>query len=106
MLWKRRADYKKGFSQLPPQGLVVVIPLVRMDKETGPTQFATGTQYNYGLEHWSNLVEEGKHPMPLLKPEGDPGDIVVFDLRLRHRGTANKSDRRRPIMYLGYVQQW
>ncbi len=34
------------------------------------------------------------------------GSAVVFDLRIRHRGTANRSPQRRPIVYLSYVHDW
>ena len=27
-------------------------------------------------------------------------------LRIRHRGRANNSDRKRPIMYIGVVSDW
>ena len=34
------------------------------------------------------------------------GSVVLFDVRVRHRGTANTSDKPRPIVYMSYVQDW
>ena len=34
------------------------------------------------------------------------GDVVLFDMRIRHRGRANLAHTRRPIAYLGYVRDW
>ncbi len=31
---------------------------------------------------------------------------MVFDLRLRHRGTANSSQKDRAIVYMSYVAEW
>jgi hypothetical protein len=30
----------------------------------------------------------------------------MFDLRIMHRGGANKSDRERPMLYTSYVARW
>ena len=32
--------------------------------------------------------------------------MVLFDVRLRHHGTANKSPNPRSIAYIGYGQSW
>ena len=34
------------------------------------------------------------------------GSVVLFDVRLRHRGTANRSKKRRSILYMGYTRGW
>ncbi len=36
----------------------------------------------------------------------DQGDVVLFDLRLRHRGTPNRGNAARPILYVSYVREW
>jgi ectoine hydroxylase-related dioxygenase (phytanoyl-CoA dioxygenase family) len=45
-------------------------------------------------------------PTPILRPAAEVGDVVLFDLRLRHRGGANRGDETRPIIYLSYVESW
>ena len=43
---------------------------------------------------------------PKVRIEGDVGDVVLFDVRLRHHGTANNSPNPRSIAYIGYGQSW
>jgi hypothetical protein len=45
-------------------------------------------------------------PTPIIRPAAQAGDVVLFDLRLRHRGGANRSNQTRPIIYLSYVEGW
>ena len=44
----------------------------------------------------------------LTRPRRSPasGSAVIFDLRIRHRGTANKSNKDRGIVYMSYVREW
>ena len=32
--------------------------------------------------------------------------MILFDLRLEHRGGANRGTVKRPILYLGYTNRW
>jgi len=34
------------------------------------------------------------------------GATVLFDIRLAHRGTANRSPRHRDVLYLSVAQRW
>lgn len=34
------------------------------------------------------------------------GDLILFDIRLRHRGTPNSSPRARAIGYFSFVHEW
>ena len=36
----------------------------------------------------------------------DAGDAVIFDSRLLHAGSANRSGERRPILYYVYGKSW
>eukprot|EP00054_Salpingoeca_dolichothecata_P016516 m.96914 g.96914 ORF g.96914 m.96914 type:complete len:490 (-) comp22008_c0_seq3:18-1487(-) len=89
---------------LPPQALVVVVPLVDMTQKVGPTEFMCGSHLNLGIDFWKN--KDGAPETPLHRIEAETGSVVVFDVRIRHRGTANKSDQRRPIVYMSYSYQW
>jgi len=82
----------------PPQGVVVVVPIVDMDATNGPTEFATGTHVN--------IPKTEEYAAPSFPIPARKGDCVIFDLRIRHRGTPNKSDRIRPIIYMSYVHGW
>ena len=91
---------------LPPQGVVVVAPLVALDAVSGPTEFYFGTHVNvdHGMGFWSAHDESPPTQHAVLPAKR--GDVVVFDMRIRHRGGANRSPRRRPIIYLGVVKDW
>jgi len=51
---------------------------------------------------WKNNVEMA----PAVSFETIVGDVVLFDLRLLHRGTPNLSDTARNILYVSYVRSW
>lgn len=82
---------------LPPYYLTVLIPLVEITDENGPTQFIKGS-------HKRPVVDESRQEIysPLLSP----GDIVMFDGRTLHRGSANKTTEERVIAYITFVANW
>lgn len=41
-----------------------------------------------------------------LRPLPSRGSVVLFDLRTRHRGSKNRSDAARAILYMSYVKDW
>lgn len=49
---------------------------------------------------------------PIIEPEGstevllEPGDAFIFDRRLWHSRSMNKSDRTRKLMFIGYTYRW
>ena len=49
---------------------------------------------------------------PIIEPEGaaevllDPGDAFIFDRRLWHSRSTNKSERIRKLMFIGYTYRW
>jgi len=49
----------------------------------------------------SNDRDEKEPPRAAL--DGEIGDAVLFDIRLEHRGTANKGQTSRSIAYMSYV---
>jgi ectoine hydroxylase-related dioxygenase (phytanoyl-CoA dioxygenase family) len=52
------------------------------------------------------LRSRENHPTRVISPELKPGDLVLFDLRLRHRGGKNRSRRDRPILYCTVARHW
>lgn len=92
---------------LPPFALHVVIPLVDLTEETGTTALWEGThrsknsaQENQFSKAQLDRLEGAAMPYPAM------GDCYFMDFRLRHRGTANRSDIARPILYLVYSRGW
>ena len=45
-------------------------------------------------------------PWPIIIAGQDAGDALCFDVRVRHAGGANRSDTRRPLLYLVFAQKW
>lgn len=82
---------------LPPYYFTVLIPLVEITKENGPTEFIKGS-------HHKQIVDENKAEIyaPLLSP----GDITIFEGRTLHRGSANKTNDERLIAYITFVANW
>lgn len=83
---------------LPPYYFTVLIPLVQITPENGPTQFIKGT-------HKKPVVREVEKE-PIYAPLLSPGDVVIFDGRLLHRGSANQSKEERMVAYLTFVANW
>lgn len=83
--------------QLPPYYFTVLIPLVPITKENGPTVFIKGS-------HRETMTEESTQTIysPLL----NPGDIVIFDGRTMHKGQANASQQERMIAYITFIAKW
>jgi len=98
----------------PPQGLVVVVPLVEVNHSNGPTEFECGSHVNVHAfdttpsndNNNGNSNKKKKAVAPLLSLPVSKGDALLFDLRVRHRGTPNTSLKVRPILYLSYVHSW
>jgi ectoine hydroxylase-related dioxygenase (phytanoyl-CoA dioxygenase family) len=91
----------------PPFALHVVVPLVDLDERTGTTALWEGSHRIKSTREetrWSKeemeKLEGAVLPMPRV------GDCYLMDYRLRHTGTANTSDRPRPILYMVYSRRW
>ena len=112
--WHRDAGFIHSTvkDQLPPHGLVVFIPLVDVDVDMGPTMFLTGShiscerneQKEINLENW--ILEECPFVGPVVRTPAPKGSAIIFDLRILHRGLANKKDLRRPQLYVTFFQEW
>ncbi len=82
---------------LPPYYLTVLIPLMEITAENGPTEFIKGSHRHLHVE------EEGSE---IFSPLLSPGDFVVFDGRTLHRGSANRSKEERVLGYMTFVANW
>ena len=87
--------------ELPPFAITVAVPLIDLTEETGTTRLYPGTQ----------RAERGEDGKPTHLPEPVTpliarGGCMLVDYRLWHRGTANRSQVVRPILYLIYARPW
>jgi ectoine hydroxylase-related dioxygenase (phytanoyl-CoA dioxygenase family) len=82
---------------LPPYYFTVLIPLMEITQENGPTQFVKNSRRQMCV-----TVDEAEIYSPLLSP----GDVVIFDGRTLHKGSPNNSKEQRMIAYITYVAEW
>ncbi|MDR3492568.1 MAG: phytanoyl-CoA dioxygenase family protein [Gammaproteobacteria bacterium] len=90
-------DLDKLDLNLPPYYFTVLMPLVEITKLNGPTEFIKGS-------HKKMIAKENTERLyaPLLSP----GDVVIFDGRTLHRGSANQSQDERLVAYITFVAKW
>ena len=87
------------------KGLVnVFVPLVRVDAANGPTELRLGTHEAAGDERGSNGAWDVDHGDTLAAaPNLEPGELLLFDYRVMHRGRANATAESRPVIYVVYA---
>lgn len=83
--------------QLPPYYFTVLIPLVEITRENGPTEFIK-------CSHLIPIVDESQ--ADIYSPLLSPGDIVIFDGRTLHRGTANQTAHEKLLAYITFTANW
>lgn len=81
---------------LPAAAITVAIPLLEMNNENGTTTFWPGSHRDE-----SRVSDE-----QVIEPVVREGSCVLWDYRLKHAGTANRSDTPRPLLYITYCRPW
>ncbi|MGE0448393.1 MAG: phytanoyl-CoA dioxygenase family protein [Vicinamibacterales bacterium] len=86
---------------LPCSAVTVMVPLVNLDDRTGTTAVWLGSHRGTHDEKpdWSNVGDA-------VLPKVNAGSVYLMDYRLTHGGTANMSDRPRPVLSLVYARRW
>ena len=92
--WHSDGDHIDDDVVLPPHALNVFVPLVPCDVSNGGTEFVPGTHADWTASSHSYVLDAA------------PGDALVADWRLKHRGLANKTREDRPLLYLTYARPW
>jgi hypothetical protein len=82
---------------IPSYAIKLIIPLVDIDQRTGTTLIKPGSHV---------LFDEQALSLPSVEPSLRRGDCLLMDYRLLHEGTANASERIRPLLFLGYTRPW
>jgi ectoine hydroxylase-related dioxygenase (phytanoyl-CoA dioxygenase family) len=101
-----------------PRGYVVNIPTMECGLHNGPLEvwpggshmWTTGLLEPFGL---APNVQDGRNPpvervaayFPSLKVVLLPGEILIRDLAMWHRGTPNPSDEPRTMLTIGYFRE-
>ena len=90
------------------EGLYTVfVPLCHVTAANGPTELRPGSHVYEG--GGGDVWDVGGRTMPAgdprvasVQPQLREGEVLIFDFRVFHRGTANRSAEPRPLMYLVY----
>jgi len=80
---------------LPATAITVGIPLLEMNEVHGTTALWPGSHRDGG-----RLKEESINPIVR------EGSCMLWDFRLWHAGTPNRSALPRPLLYLTYCRPW
>jgi Phytanoyl-CoA dioxygenase (PhyH)/SEC-C motif len=83
---------------LPTYAINVAVPLIDVDKRTGPT----------GVWLGSHRLEQGVAAKDgeMTVVELQRGDLMLLDYRVLHAGLPNASGQARPIIYMVYSRPW
>jgi len=84
---------------LPPYGVLAMVALNALTKASGPTEFVLGS-------HLTSLKNVARDELPHVSFALNQGGAALFDMRLRHRGGANKSPKDRALLVVPYVHEW
>ena len=81
---------------LPPFAITMITPLLELNGKVGTTRVYLGSHIKY----------RRRELMEFRDPVVPKGSCYLFDYRLYHGGTANKSNVVRPILYNIYYRHW
>jgi ectoine hydroxylase-related dioxygenase (phytanoyl-CoA dioxygenase family) len=81
---------------LPPHSISVFVPLCALTELNGPTEFQLSTHIK------ANLATPPTH----ADARAPLGSLVIYDIRVMHRGGANRSEADRPVVYLTFSRVW
>ena len=81
---------------LPAHALTFALPLVEMNDLHGSTSLWPGSH------RWPRRDDAVEPQTPVIPA----GSCVLWDFRLYHRGTPNRSTRHRPFVYATYARRW
>jgi ectoine hydroxylase-related dioxygenase (phytanoyl-CoA dioxygenase family) len=81
---------------LPAAAITVAIPLLEMNETHGTTALWLGSHRDASLALKEAAIE------PVVRE----GSCMLWDFRLKHGGTPNRSTLLRPLLYLTYCRPW
>lgn len=81
----------------PPFAVSMLIPLIEMTPEMGPTRVVKGSHM---------LSSEKAKDQPHQTPVPPLGSCLLMDYRLTHRGMANRSQSVRPLLCIIFHRPW
>jgi hypothetical protein len=88
----------------------VFVPLIDVHAKNGTTEFVPGThedkRYNHVvadiiLNQSCSIQDAG-----IVRADVPAGSLIVFDVRILHRGLSNQSNIERPVLYFTFCRDW
>ena len=68
-----------------------MVPLVDLNDVTGPTEYCMGSHVNMGIDYWdAHCTDPASRLTPVGPVAAKTGGIIIFDVRIRHRGKVGK----------------
>ena len=86
---------------LPLTAVTVAIPLLEMNQTHGTTAIWAGSHRDEARADRARALAEGGEE-PLVRE----GSCMLWDYRLQHGGTPNRSSVPRPLLYMTYCRPW
>lgn len=103
--WHIDGDHLFRDVHLPAHVVNVFVPLVDVTDELGPTEFRPTSHHFSNRSFRAMLPSMRKYP--IVRATVPAGSAVIFDYRVLHRGTANKSATcARPILCFTFAKPW
>lgn len=97
---------QESVNELPVWATTLVVPLVELNDEIGPTAIWPRTHTSPDrIERLEQLMATPDYSLA-ERPNTQLGDAYLMDYRLIHGGLANLSQQVRPILYLVYGRPW
>jgi hypothetical protein len=87
---------------IPDFYCTMLMPLDPTPLERGPTEFILGSHRKTVPE----LCESGEGALRIAAACADPGDVILFNGKILHRGRANMSDKGRGVLYVSHTKVW
>jgi ectoine hydroxylase-related dioxygenase (phytanoyl-CoA dioxygenase family) len=95
-----------NFPKHPPYCSTFSAPLVPCNKTTGCTEFSFRSHHCLDASHTGERID-GKCPETVnVWPQAMPGDAIIYDPRIMHRGRANVGGIDRPMLHNSYCHSW
>ena len=105
--WHADGPHVSISEHLPCHVFNAFIPLVDVELENGPTAFRPESHYyTIDLQKKFMLAAIKKKLRPIETPTLKCGSVLLFDYRVLHRGTANLTDKYRPILVITFGKKW
>ena len=103
--WHSDGPHVSAIADLPCHCLNVFVPLVEVTELNGPTQIRPGSvnmTRNLKKEMFVAMIR--KTLRPIAGPTLKIGDVLLFDYRVLHRGTGNRSAVVRPVLVYTFAK--